>query len=901
MKEKSQVGETMVSFANGENLSVESLVEKLMAIEVKKAAKFLIDNGVVFPRTIRMNVLREVLRPGIVKTRNESLTLDSRLNYRLLWFNIFSEEQMVFFIPTFDTEYLAEKYLKELYKAIILELDEHYKEGLESFFNFVNADDSAYEKISMLEIHNLFNDIFVDNDGEIDGLLVDDFRPIMFSSATVAQLNAIGQKFGFEVPQTLKKDVLPKYISIVINSINPSANVNEEDFAEMTVKQMKDFAKEHGVEIGMSLNKMQVIEYILMNCKTTKDGYKVPESDSVYEMAIPITEAETKFDEIVVERDRIESEMLALRNQLETVNEEEKARIEAEIEERAKELAAQDEELKLAKEAIENANAQAKEAESALDEALKEKEALKALVKELEEKLSKKEALKVDNYNAIDRKDIKPKKAKVVVAEKTSVKLGEDEYEIKEIVSNLWAANPNEVVKILQKANTKIDRLVRMNVLREVLRPGIVKTRNESLTLDSRLNYRLLWFNIFSEEQMVFFIPTFDTPILLERYAKDLYKAVIVELEEANQAALGDLIEYAYNAKVATYDDREDLTLNSFHNIFNPIFFDNFDVIDGLTSDEFRPIMYNSATIAQLNLIGPKYGFEVPQSLKKDVLPKYIATVIKSINKDADVSEETFADMTVSEMKNFAKGYGVEVGTSLNKMQVIEYILMNCATTRGSYKAPESDAVYEMAIPITEAESKFDELVVERDRINTELIFLQGQLDSVAGAERAKIEAEIAEKERALESQDEELRQAKQDIEDAKQEKDEANKSLEEALLKIQELEKALAEKPATETVYVEKFVEGKGQAGAIDNEVLEKIKQRMDYLEHLIMTQEKTVVIAKEGKSEDKEDVVIEHYEDRPISRALKIGIFFGSLIGVGLCVFGVVMLALLLAGVIG
>ena len=66
-------------------------------------------------------------------------------------------------------------------------------------------------------------------------------------------------------------------------------------------------------------------------------------------------------------------------------------------------------------------------------------------------------------------------------------------------------------------------------------------------------------------------------------------------------------------------------------------------------------------------------------------------------------------------------------------------------------------------------------------------------------------------------------------------------------------------------------------------------------------MTQEKTVVIAKEGKSEDKEDVVVEHYEDRPISRALKIGIFFGSLIGVGLCVFGVVMLALLLAGVIG
>ena len=51
-------------------------------------------------------------------------------------------------------------------------------------------------------------------------------------------------------------------------------------------------------------------------------------------------------------------------------------------------------------------------------------------------------------------------------------------------------------------------------------------------------------------------------------------------------------------------------------------------------------------------------------------------------------------------------------------------------------------------------------------------------------------------------------------------------------------------------------------------------------------MTQEKTVVIAKEGKSEDKEDVVVEHYEDRPISRALKIGIFFGSLIGVGLCV---------------
>lgn len=468
--------------------------------------------------------------------------------------------------------------------------------------------------------------------------------------------------------------------------------------------------------------------------------------------------------------------------------------------------------------------------------------------------------------------------------------------EMKELVTMLHEWGANRFASFLVNEGIRFPRADRMSVLREVLRPGIVKTRNESLTLDSRLNYRLLWFNIFSEEQLVFFIDTFDTKYLAWQYEKNLYEEIVFALASGYKETLEILVQELKEFENA--DGSEELSMREFHNLFNEIFVDEEGEVDGLSTEEFRPIMYNSATVIQLNAIASKFGFEVPQSLKKDVLPSYITTVIKSVDPEADVQVEMFDNMTVKEMKDFALKYGFEVGSSLNKKQVIEYILMNCETTKNAYVLPESDAVYEMAIPITEAESKFDELVLERDRILNEIIILQERLHSVDGNEKAKIADELAEKETMLATQDETLAQAKEEIEKAKNEKDAANKSLEEAMLEIERLKKELlfAKQNDGSFVYVEKE---KGGCGCASDESLDELRNRLNYLEQLFLTREKMPAPTQENEEDAESEV--EFYEHRPISRALKIGIFFSSLVGFGLCVFGVIMLALLLAGVIG
>ncbi|HQC55109.1 MAG TPA: hypothetical protein PKX91_05235 [Clostridia bacterium] len=530
--------------------------------------------------------------------------------------------------------------------------------------------------------------------------------------------------------------------------------------------------------------------------------------------------------------------------------------------------------------------------------------------------------------------------------QKTISLAGGEILEVAEIVALLEEWGAKGFADFLIKKGVKMPRSNRMSILKEILRPGIVKTRNESLTLDSRLNYRLLWFNIFSEEQMVFFIDTFDTKYLARQYRLKLYEDIVLFLEETDIEILDDLVD---EVRLVKQDEEvEKFTMKEFHNLFNDVYVDAEGELDGLTADEFRPIMFNSATVLQLSAIATKFGFEVPQSLKKDVLPSYITTVVKSTNPEADISMDMFDDaMTVKEMKAIAAQYGLEVGSNLNKKQTIEYILMNGETTKGSYKAPESDAVYEMAIPITEAESRYDELALERDVINTELMALQEKLESVVGAERAEVEKAIAEKEAALTARDEELAQAKADIEKVKLEKDQATESLDEALVEIdklkielaqtkrekeeavepldqalieinrlkEELEKAKAEDKGNgdlegavaeinrlkaelekakkeSVVYVDKTKEKQSRVDSgedLSSDRFSLVMDRLNRVEQLMLTKE-PIVIPVGSSAEEK----------APMSRAMKLGLFFAAVLGFGLCVFAVIMLALMLAGVV-
>ena len=92
----------------------------------------------------------------------------------------------------------------------------------------------------------------------------------------------------------------------------------EAALAEMTAKDLREWAKNHNIQSGSQLNKKDLIEYILSDYSKTKEDYEVPKDDSVYEMAIPLpygqeevdVEAlEAKIAELMAEKEKLENEV----------------------------------------------------------------------------------------------------------------------------------------------------------------------------------------------------------------------------------------------------------------------------------------------------------------------------------------------------------------------------------------------------------------------------------------------------------------------------------------------------------------------------------------------------------------------------------------------------------------
>ena len=67
--------------ATKNTMTTGAFLEKMLQVEPVLVADFFISNRIVFPKKIKMDIMKNALRAYVVKTRKECLTLDSRKNY----------------------------------------------------------------------------------------------------------------------------------------------------------------------------------------------------------------------------------------------------------------------------------------------------------------------------------------------------------------------------------------------------------------------------------------------------------------------------------------------------------------------------------------------------------------------------------------------------------------------------------------------------------------------------------------------------------------------------------------------------------------------------------------------------------------------------------------------------
>ncbi len=299
---------------DGRSYELDEIIRSLSNTTYQVIVDIFLKHDVKIPRKVRMDAMRATLRPSIVKTRSECLTLDQKLNYRLLWFNTFSEEQMSFYFEYFKSKELNRVFATKFYRNLLLWLNSEkatYSKVLEELIPItIENKDILDKEIKIKDILKSFDPFFVDNKNVIDGLLIDKFRPVIYNSATKEQVERIGQKYGISIPNKINKSTIGAYVIEKLKAMGVDTTELMKNISTMAVKDIRQFAKDNGLETSGELNKKEMIEYILQRAYSTRNGYTCPENDRVYEMSIPISDEETIYERIIVEQAKIQEELL---------------------------------------------------------------------------------------------------------------------------------------------------------------------------------------------------------------------------------------------------------------------------------------------------------------------------------------------------------------------------------------------------------------------------------------------------------------------------------------------------------------------------------------------------------------------------------------------------------------
>ncbi|HHW79588.1 MAG TPA: hypothetical protein GX742_02160 [Acholeplasmataceae bacterium] len=254
----------------------------------------------------------------------------------------------------------------------------------------------------------------------------------------------------------------------------------------------------------------------------------------------------------------------------------------------------------------------------------------------------------------------------------------------------------DEVTRFFQEINLSFPRSLRIDSLRLVLRDHVNNTRAERATLADEMNYRLSWFNQYTELQLVNLLDFYKNPKINKEHLEELWLEMINYMVEKkiSEKDFNQLIELSVkHVKVEGLKLPKDII--GYNDTLNVLFFDDLGEIDGLTQDVIRPVLYKSSTLTEIRKMGTKYGVNVPRRLKKSELINIIVSELKLRNQYTEEKEERLNKMSVLLIQRFAIDNKIKVSTELKKEEIIEYILANAKETRETYFAPSS-SVYEL-------------------------------------------------------------------------------------------------------------------------------------------------------------------------------------------------------------
>ena len=315
-----------------------AFLEKMLQVEPVLVADFFISNRIVFPKKIKMDIMKNALRAYVVKTRKECLTLDSRKNYRLLWFNIFTEFQLEMLLDeVHDREDIQMDYVRKLYLKILIQMKMNSMDSLKMFVTYLEDQPKIDEgtQLTGSMINTAFRDVFYETEDEFEGVPKDKFRAIVHNSATQENLNILANKYGITIPEKFSGDTLRDYVMQKLKNKGLLTEPLKDELLTEKISEVRKIAVENKIKNVITMNKKETIEYIL---ERVWDDYKEPENQMVYEMSIPINPDEEKYSTLLLQYEQMGRDIQELKKELEQLGGDDRLIAESKLKEKEKEL-----------------------------------------------------------------------------------------------------------------------------------------------------------------------------------------------------------------------------------------------------------------------------------------------------------------------------------------------------------------------------------------------------------------------------------------------------------------------------------------------------------------------------------------------------------------------------------
>ena len=322
----------------GKALTTGEFLEKMLVVEPATIANFFQTENLTFPKKIKMDIMKNALRAYVVKTRKECLTLDSRKNYRLLWFNIFTEFQLEMLLDEVaSNDEIQMDFIKKLYLKILIQLKIDAMPLLKKFVEYLDSQDTIIEGTVIVanDVNTAFRGIFVEAENEFEGVPLENFRAIIHNSATQEGMNYLGNKYGIVIPKKFSGDYVKDYVMHKLKNKGLLTDELKERLENAKSTEARKIAVENGIKNVITLNKKEIIEYIL---ERVLSDYKEPENDSVYEMTIPINPDEEKYSTLLLQYEQMGGDIKVLREALNDLSGNDKSDAEEKLRQKEAEL-----------------------------------------------------------------------------------------------------------------------------------------------------------------------------------------------------------------------------------------------------------------------------------------------------------------------------------------------------------------------------------------------------------------------------------------------------------------------------------------------------------------------------------------------------------------------------------